>query len=118
MLSRLFSRIKGESGMAKVTINGVTYEGSNIRVNGNTVLIDGQSIGSNFTTPLEVHIVEGVLNELHADGSVRCNNVAGSVRAGGSVSCDRVDGNVSAGGSVSCDDVGGDIVAGGSVRRS
>lgn len=42
--------------MAKVTINGVTYEGSNISVNGSNVRIDGKSIGKDFTSRLETII--------------------------------------------------------------
>lgn len=114
MLTKLFSRIKS---MAKVTINGVTYQGSNISVQGSTVKIDGKVIGSSFTSPLEVRVLEGVIGEITADGSVNCGDVAGSVEAGGSVNCDDVGGDVSAGGSVNCDSVAGSIKAGGSVIR-
>lgn len=102
--------------MAKVTINGDVVMGSNIHIVGRRVIVDGKDLGKDFTSPLEVRVLEGVINELHADGSVNCNDVAGSIRAGGSVNCDDVGGNVSAGGSVNCDNVSGSVAAGGSVR--
>lgn len=102
--------------MAKITVNGREVMGSNLHIVGRRVMIDGKDLGEDYTSPLEVRVLEGVIGDLHADGSVNCNDVAGSVRAGGSVNCDYVGGNVSAGGSVNCDNVGGNVAAGGSVR--
>lgn len=103
--------------MATLTINGKRYTGKNIEVINSRVIIDGIEVGNDFTSPLEVRVLEGFVQEIKADGSVMCGHVGGNVSAGGSVNCDAVDGNVSAGGSVNCDDVGGHINAGGSVRR-
>lgn len=102
--------------MASISINGDVVVGRNIHISGKRVIVDGKDIGKDFTSPLEVRVLEGSINELHADGSVNCNDVTGSIRAGGSVNCDYVGGNVSAGGSVNCDNVGGNVAAGGSIR--
>jgi hypothetical protein len=102
--------------MASISINGSVVTGRNIHINGRRVTVDGKDMGQDFTSPLEVRVLEGVIEELRADGSVNCNNVTGSVHAGGSVNCDDVGRDVSAGGSVNCDNVGGKVAAGGSVR--
>lgn len=105
--------------MATIKINGVTYSGNNIEVIGTSVSIDGKPVDGTFKSPLEVRVVEGVLHELKADGSVICGHVTGNVTAGGSVNCDDIDGNVTAGGSVNADEITNPkatIMAGGSVR--
>lgn len=105
--------------MAHIVINGQHYSGDRVEVRGNVVLIDGQAAETvKGVKILEVRVVEGVLGNLVADGSVTCWNVRGNVTAGSHVNCDDVGGHVSAGGSVNCDDVGGNVLAGGSVMRS
>lgn len=102
-----------------VTINGTTYEGNNVKVINDKVWVNGKRIGNaepNKKGILEVKVT-GTLHNLETDGSVICDDVAGTVQAGGSVTCDDVGGNVQAGGSVSCDDVGGVVMAGGSVNH-
>jgi hypothetical protein len=101
--------------MAKVTINGKSYIGDNIRVENNEVFIDGKMVDHGEQNKILEVKVEGGLANLEADGSVVCNDVHGTVQAGGSVTCDKVTGTVQAGGSVTCDDVGGNVMAGGSV---
>lgn len=58
---------------------------------------------------------EGPALNVHSEFSVRCDDVAGSVKAGGSVTCDEVGGSINAAGSVTCDEVQGNIRAGGNV---
>lgn len=101
-----------------VTVNGRTYEGNNVTVTNNRVIIDGVDV-TNKDTPKTILQIEikGTLASLTTDASVSCNSIAGDVHAGGSVNCDDVKGNVSAGGSVNADDIGGNVNAGGSVRR-
>jgi len=102
-----------------VTINGKTYQGRNIQVINNRVIIDGKEVtekGMAKNGILKVQ-VEGTLESLITDASVEAGLVKGDIQAGGSVSCDDVDGDVQAGGSVTCGKVGGDIMAGGSVRH-
>ena len=86
-----------------IIINGIKIEGSgvqNIRVNGNTVTVNGDIVGTNFNNPLEVRITEGTVANIEADGSVHANDVTGNLSAGGSVYCGDVGGSLNAGGSV------------------
>lgn len=104
---------------SRVTINGRTYTGNSVEVRNDKVYVDGKLVDagdlSNVRT-LDVK-VEGVLQELKADGSVEAQEVRGSISAGGSVTCGAVGQNVNAGGSVKCGAVGGRINAGGSVKH-
>lgn len=101
-----------------VTINGVTYDGTNVKVVNNKVWIDGKRVDNaepDKNQILKVHVY-GDLNNLDADGSVTVlGNVAGDIDAGGSVQARNVGGDIDAGGSVKCGKVGGSIDAGGSV---
>ena len=123
-----------------VSINGVVYSdlnGTNVNIVNGRVIIDGVEVtvdGVTGTNTREVVIrIEGAkVDQVTADGSVKCNNVTGNVNArgsvncddiggavdaGGSVNCDNVQGNVNAGGSVNCDDIGGSVTAGGRVSH-
>lgn len=101
-----------------VTINGVTYEGNNIKVVNNKVWIDGKRVDAKPDEQQILHVhVTGTLHNLDVGGSVTAQDVAGYVDAGGSVQCGNVGEYVDAGGSVQCKNVGGDIDAGGSVRH-
>lgn len=102
-----------------VTINGITYEGSNIKVVNDKVWVDGKRVDAMPDKKQILHvIVTGNLHNLDTGGSATINgDVAGYVDAGGSIQCGDVGGYVDAGGSVQCRNVGGDIDAGGSVRH-
>ena len=104
--------------MGTVIINGQTFRGDNITINGNKVLIDGKEVirGPQINDAVEVRITGGAMN-VFSDKSISCGQVNGDVQAGGSVNCDSVGGSVHAGGSVNCDEVGGDVTAGGSINR-
>ena len=102
-----------------IIINGIKIEGNgvhNIRVNGSTVTVNGNIVGSNFSGSIEVRVTEGDVANIEADGSVTAGNVTGNVAAGGSVRCENVGGDVSAGGSVKAEAIQGNISAGGSVK--
>ena len=101
-----------------VTINGITYEGNNIKVVNNKVWVNGKRVdnakpGKNGILGIEV---TGTLHNLETDLSVTCDDVTGTIQAGGSVACDNVGGTIQAGGSVNCDNLGGSVMAGGSVN--
>lgn len=101
-----------------VTINGVTYTGTTVKVVNNKVWVNGKRVDNAKPDKdgiLTVKVV-GILQNLHTDANVEAGLVQGNVDAGGSVSCDDVEGNVDAGGSVNCGSVGGDVDAGGSVN--
>ncbi len=101
-----------------VTINGVTYEGNNIKVINNKVWINGKRIENAEPDKkgiLQVKVT-GTLHNLEAGGSVICDDVTGDIDAGGSVQAGNVAGSIDAGGSVQCENVGGNVDAGGSVH--
>lgn len=118
--------------MAKITIDGRTFEGNSLSIVNGTVMIDGMEQNDTLTGKVRLEIT-GTLNSLTTDasvnmngeikgdvsagGSVNCADVGGSVKADGSVNCDDVGGSVTANGSVRCDDVNGVVTAGGSVRH-
>ena len=119
--------------MAVVTINGIRYQGNNISIKSDRIVIDGVEVGNSLPAVSELRIVEGTLTKLETDhtvkaencviqnvdasGSVTCEDVGGWVNAGGSVTADDVQGSINAGGSISCKNVGGSVMAGGSVRH-
>lgn len=110
--------MKWITGVNVITINGQRFEtlSGNIDVVGRRVMIDGKEIDVGAVSDtIEVHVIEGSIGHLRADGSVRCNDVIGTVNAGGSIKCGNVSGTVNAGGSITCGNVGGQIRAGGSV---
>jgi hypothetical protein len=102
-----------------VTVNGVTYEGNNIKVFNDKVWVDGKRIEAAPDNNNILHVeVTGNLHNLEVRGSATVNgDVHGYVDAGGSVQAGDVGGYVDAGGSVRCGKVAGSIDAGGSVRH-
>ena len=105
----------------RVIINGheMNFSGSgNISINGNSVVINGQTVNGKFIEGKNIDIcVEGNVDNIETTGSVSVNGNAGHIEAGGSVTVDGdVLNNVNAGGSVHVDgQVRGNINAGGSV---
>lgn len=116
-LSAVLAAICNPKGwsMAKITINGRTYEGDWFSFRNRGLTIDGVPQYEAFMGCIEVKVLEGVIGHLECDGSVTCGDVRGDIDAGGSVSAANVGGDVDAGGSVTCEAVRGDIEAGGSV---
>jgi hypothetical protein len=103
--------------MGSVTINGKHYQGSNIVVNNDEVIIDGKRINDKDLPDTILHVeVTGGLVSLQSDASVNCKDVKGDVTSAGSVSADNIGGNVDARGSVNCDDIKGSVNAGGSIN--
>ncbi|MDK2600572.1 hypothetical protein QO179_24065 [Bacillus stercoris] len=102
--------------MGYIIVNGVKYEGKNVQINNNNIVIDGKVISSEASGHVQLE-VKGNIGNLTVTGSATINgNVNGYVDAGGSVTCGNVSGSVDAGGSVKAKNVGGDIDAGGSVH--
>jgi hypothetical protein len=102
--------------MARVTIDDRPFSGSRIQITGRgEVLIDGVKQEDTLHGRVEVHVIEGVIENLDVDGDVHCTIVSGNVDAGGSVTCGNVGGNVDAGSNVTCGAVGGNVDAGASV---
>jgi hypothetical protein len=102
--------------MARITINGRTFNGSCVQITKRgEVLIDGIEQESTLDGRVEVHVTEGVIQNLEVEGDVHCGIVGGNVDAGKSVTCGNVGGNVDAGTNVICGAVGGNVDAGTSV---
>lgn len=86
----------------KIIVNGIEYNGNNISISNNKVIIDGKSLAEYKV--VDVTII-GNCGDIDAGGSVKVTgNVTGNIDCGGSV-------DISG-------DVGGDIDAGGSIRIS
>lgn len=101
---------------SKVTINGKTYEGSHISMQGNNVYVDGKLADGVDEKRVEITILCNV-DEITSDESIHIKgNVTGNVSAKASVSCDAVFGDVHGGASVNCDDVHGNVTAGTAVN--
>ncbi len=106
--------------MNRIQINNITYSSISGKVDivGGRVIIDGVVQEQSLNGVAEVRVLEGVINKLTTDASVRCDTVNGDVNASGSVNCGSVAGDVKAGGSVNCGPVQGSVKAGGSVNMS
>lgn len=104
--------------MARIQIDGVTYECSNLAIRNGRVIVDGKFVDREVSGVVEVRILEGVLQNLETDASVSCGRVTGDVVASGSVTCGDIGGSVQAGGSVHANGRlnGGSVMAGGSVK--
>ena len=95
-----------------ITINGVTYSGSNIIINNNVIKIDGKDVTPKDTVQINI-LVEGNINQLNVDsctyvdiegdvgivetvsGDINCGNVSGNVKTvSGDVRCGNIGGNV------------------------
>lgn len=96
-------------------INGTSYNGSNICVTNNQVIIDGVVQCGEAKGVISIEITGGLMN-LTSQSSVTVNgDVAGDVDCGGSLKCKNITGNADAGGSIQCRDVNGNVRAGGSI---
>lgn len=104
--------------MSRVKINGKFYnfDGGTLRVEGNSVIINGQRVDAGGAKQIDVKIEGKPVNIVVDNGDVYCKNVDGDVNAGGSVQAGDITGSVDAGGSVTAEHIGGDVDAGGSVH--
>ena len=89
--------------MARFTIDARPFTGSSIRITtSGSVQIDGVTHEGTVHGRIEVHVIEGVIEELEVDGDVHCGAVSGDVEAGGNVTCGDVGGEIDAGCNVVC----------------
>lgn len=110
---------------SKVKINGKTYIGNNIVVDGNSVIVDGVKQEDSFEGKIEVKVlcnVKKIISDksiningdihgnVEAKTNINCNDISGDVKAGTSINCDDIDGDATAT-TINCDDVSGDITA-------
>lgn len=107
--------------MASLKIDGQVFTGERVDIVGRNIYINGVKQDHTVAAgqqKLQIEVLSGVLGELHADGSVSCGQVNGSVDAGGSINVNgAVGGNVKAGGSANIvGNVAGNCKAGGSLN--
>lgn len=100
---------------SQVTINGKTYVGNNISINGNRVIIDGNVQIEDNKKP-EITILCNVEKIICEESIVIKGNITGDVEAGTSISCGNINGNATAGSSINCDDIKGNAMAGSSIN--
>lgn len=113
---RFSGRTNQDNNMGQISINGQTYTGNSITVNGGRIIIDGVEQLSGLSGIQEIKITGGSIENVTSSASVSCGDVTGNVDSGGSTSCGNVGGNVTGGGSVNCGNVVGNVRAGGSIN--
>lgn len=102
--------IRGNS----ITVNGTTYTGGSIHINGDQVIIDGVVQSQILTGPISL-VVNGDCGDIDAGaGDIKITGNAGKIRTGsGDVECGDVSGSVQAGsGDVHCTTIGGSVQTG------
>lgn len=103
------------SGNGKITLNGKTYSGSNIQIDGNKVVIDGANVDD--TIGASITISGDIAKVVSKQSMMVDGDITGDIKASGSVNCHDINGSVTAGGSVNCMDIEGNVKAGGSINR-
>jgi len=114
-----------------IQINGVSYSGSSISVNGNKIIIDGKDVTMPDTKEITIK-VEGNIEFLKVDycktisvlgdinsfksgsGDITCNTIHNGVTTGsGDIDSSNITGNVRTGsGNVSANSISGDVNTG------
>lgn len=108
----LFNAIFGDNITGNVVINGNSYKGNNVNIQGDKIIIDGVVVGSEESKVITVQINGDCFSVQTSSGKV---NISGSVgnnvtTVSGDVICTNVAGNVkTVSGDVRCGDIGGDV---------
>lgn len=98
----------------KITINGNTYNGSDISMRGDKILIDGKEIteSSEIISSMVCNItVHGDAKKIEtSSGTVNCNTAGSISTQSGDVECGAVSGSVKTmSGDITCGAVGGSV---------
>lgn len=101
--------------MAKITIDGITYQGKDINVIDGKVTVDGKLV-TTLNETVKTILVKGELASLTTDLNVSCDEVHGDVHAGGNVNVTMVGGNLHGGGTVNVEEVTGNVASWGNVN--
>jgi hypothetical protein len=98
----------------RVVIDGREFSGSNIRINGNQVIVDGVVQDGELVGPISVQVMGDVDRLDMGAGDVAVQGAVGQVNTGsGDVECGPVTGSVRTGsGDVRCGNVGGSVQTG------
>lgn len=96
-----------------VTINGKTYSGNHIQMNGNKVVVDGERVNDIEEKEITITVDGDVKSISLGSGHIKAKNI-GSLRVGsGDVDCEEVNGDITTGsGDVDCQNVTGSIKTG------
>lgn len=109
----IFNFTKRPGATTTVNINGMTYSGGNISINGDgTIIVDGKpQAGQPTVGPITVTVNGNCDRITTASGNVEVKGSAGSINtASGDVSCLDVHGSIStASGDVVCKKVSGSV---------
>lgn len=99
---------------SSITVDGVSYSGSNITINNGVVTVDGVDQTQTLGHKIDVAVVGNVEFIKNGSGKVKVSGSVNSVQAGsGDVEAGYVTGSVNTGsGNVKCGDVGGDVKTG------
>ncbi|MEL7440909.1 MAG: hypothetical protein AAGJ58_20680 [Pseudomonadota bacterium] len=93
-----------------VTIDGKTFNGSNISISNNKVIVDGVVQGGELVGDVNV-VVHGDVDQLtNTSGKVEAKSVGNVKTVSGDVSCGNVSGSVqTVSGDVNCGDIKGSV---------
>jgi hypothetical protein len=94
----------------RVVIDGKEFNGNNISIDGDTVIVDGVAQQGTLTGPVNV-VVHGDVQILeNRSGNVTAQNVGNIKTVSGDVDCNAVSGSVqTVSGDVDCDEIGGSV---------
>jgi hypothetical protein len=93
-----------------IIINGVKYQGNNVQIINNNVIIDGKS--QSLPSDKEIHIKIDTINSLHVDyaASISVENAKAITSTSGDIQAGLVEGDIkTTSGDVNCKDVGGNV---------
>tara|TARA_X000000950_G_C13724332_1_gene581557 strand:- start:48 stop:389 length:342 start_codon:yes stop_codon:yes gene_type:complete len=108
------------NGSGKVVIDGREFNGRNVQISGNKVIVDGVTQDGELVGNINVTVHGDVESLSNGSGKVTARNVGNIKTGSGGVECGNVSGNITTGsGDVDCEDVGGNIRTGSGdvVRR-
>lgn len=111
-------KMRGVSGT--VTIDGKTFSGSSISINGNKVIVDGVAQDGELVGEIHVTVNGDCEVVENSNGPIEVKGSAGSVRtSNGRITCGNVGGDVtSSNGGITCGAVTGNVrTSNGSIRH-
>lgn len=99
------------SGSGKVTIDGKSFTGKNIRIDGNKVIVDGETQDGELVGDISVQVAGNVDELSSVSGDIIVNGNAARVSStSGDISCEDVSGDVkTVSGDVNADYIMGNV---------
>ncbi len=98
------------SGSGRIVIDGKEYNGNNVSIKGNKVIIDGKAQDGELIGDVNI-VVHGDVKDLHnTSGTVKANSVGSVDTLSGDVECGDVSGSVKTmSGDVTCGTITGSV---------